>query len=122
MELAGFEMEAVRVPVVVTGEFVIVKKDGIERPTELTEAFVVLQVAQANAPETPPIKDPNVPEYVIGEVTVGVLVEVVYTSPVEPTLTVPWESAGSRNGPLKVEEAGLKRPLTKLVTVEVDMP
>ena len=45
--------------------------------------------SKANAPVDPPINDPNVPEYVIGEETVGVDVAIVATFPLLPTYAEP---------------------------------
>ena len=45
--------------------------------------------SKANVPVDPPINDPNVPEYVIGEETVGVDVAIVATFPLLPTYAEP---------------------------------
>ena len=50
-ELPEVEIAPVSVPEVVTGELVTVKKEGKERPTEVTEAEEVLQVGQASVLE-----------------------------------------------------------------------
>ena len=48
------------------------------------DQVLATEKSKAKAPETPPRKEPRVPEYVIGEVTVGVEVPMVATLPFEP--------------------------------------
>ena len=50
---------------------------------------VVIQVVQSNVPPAPPMNEPRVPEYVIGDVTVGVDVATVLTAWEEPTYATP---------------------------------
>ena len=67
--------------------------------------------SHANAPDTPPTNDPSVPEYVIGEVTVGVEVPIVATLPFVVVYVTPEERVGRNRFPLIVVDEFEKRPL-----------
>lgn len=64
----------------------------VQSAAERHPATEPVAVIQLNAPDTPPMNDPNTPEYAIGAVTVGVEVAVAYCTPPEVELTVPAPS------------------------------
>ena len=85
---------------VVVAELNFEKSAAVTQP--LTEAVADVQ---SNVPATPPRNDPSVPLYVIGAVTVGVVVPTVLVKPFVPVKSTPCDRAGKYRLLLNVDDA-----------------